>query len=168
MKGLNMPSVQQIKKTNDLTPNQAKLMPRLLKYTAIALALVLLFRHFFVPETGEISHDMWGQKDSDFYSAVVGKKKIVWFGADCPVSAARRKAINEALKRTGLDKFYEQKAFLQNSLMTKCSNHDCLDVFLIENCSENYCIIIPSQRKYIKIGYNSLSLISDLEKMKNW
>lgn len=163
-----MPSVQQIKKTNDLTPNQAKLLPRLLKYTAIALMLVLVFRHFFVPETGEISHDMWGQKDSDFYSAVVGKKKIVWFGADCPVSAARQKALNNALKKTGLAEFYEQKAFLQNSLSVKCSSQDCLDIFLIENCSENYCIIIPSQRKYIKIGYNSLSLISDLEKMKNW
>ena len=72
------------------------------------------------------------------------------------------------LKKTGLNKFYEQKAFLQNSLRVKCTNEKCLDIFLIENCSENYCIIIQSQRKYIKIGYNSLSLISDLEKMKNW
>ena len=71
------------------------------------------------------------------------------------------------LKKTGLNKFYEQKAFLQNSLRVKCTNEKCLDIFLIENCSENYCIMIPSQRKYIKIDYDSISIISNLDKMKN-
>lgn len=161
-----MPSVHQIK-TKDLDANKTKILPRLLKYIAVSIAIILLIRHFFVPDIKYTSDDIWQQKDSDFYSSVTGKKKIVWFGADCPISAARKKAINKMLEKTGLNKFYEQKAFLQNSLRVKCTNEKCLDIFLIENCSENYCIMIPSQRKYIKIDYDSISIISNLDKMKD-
>ena len=166
-----MPSVQQIKKPiedNRFQPRKKKLST-LAKIMLYISAFCALFYHFGVTKMEKMPENVAENAltKSPFDYLMRGDKKIVWFGADCPVSAAKKKRINKLLKARGLDKFYEHKAFLQNSYFSSCQGNNCLDVFLIENCSESYCILIPSQNKFIKVDFNKGDLLEILDKYKN-
>ncbi len=165
-----MPSVQQIKKPITVTQNPPrKKLNAFAKAMAGVAVLCGMFYHFGVTKMEKIPENIAENalEQSPFDYLLKGGKKIVWFGADCSLSAARKDAVDKLLKARGLNKFYEQKAFLQNSYSSSCSNRNCLDVFLIENCSENYCILIPSQNKFIKVDFEKGSLFTTLDKFKN-
>lgn len=167
-----MPSVHQIKNTGQPINNKVQ-KPRsykLLKYLLLVIAAGAAFRYFFAPNIQDIPQGVYDQtaKDSPFYSVITGGKKIVWFGADCPVSKMRQQAVDNLLKMAKLEDVYEQRAFLQNSMSSSCYGQDCVDSLLVENCSDSYCLIVPSHHKFVRVDFKSRNLLKILQKVQSW
>ncbi len=165
-----MPAISQIKNTTNSNVATSKYSSKkFIKYFIIALIAIGLFRHFFILKIENIPHEVYENtdKDNQFYKLLTGNKKIVWFGADCPVSASRKKNIDKMINILNLDKIYKQHAFLQNSFSVQCNSKYCADIFFVENCGDNFCIVIPSHRKFIKIK-DEYKLLKTLPKFKDW
>jgi hypothetical protein len=75
-------------------------------------------------------------------------KKIIWFGADCPMSRQKKAAIDLLLKMTQYNTYYEHRPFLQNSLSVEPS--DIFGDFILQNCADGICLILPQSRKIVK------------------
>lgn len=167
-----MPSVNQIKNTGQ--PIDVKVQKtwqyKLLKYLIWVFIAGVVFRYFFAPKIEDISEGVYKKTTADnpFYSVITGGKKIVWFGADCPVSRQRQTIIDMLLENAGLDTVYEHRAFLQNSMSSSCFGRDCVDKLLVENCSGNLCIVVPSQHKFIKVDFDDANLGKILRKVESW
>lgn len=165
-----MPPISQIKNTiNSNVSNRKNSSKKFIKYLVIAAIVIGIFRYFVFTKIENIPNEVYENtsKDNQFYTLLTGNKKIVWFGADCPISASRKKFIDTILNILNLDKIYKQQAFLQNSFSVQCKNKYCADAFFIENCGNNFCIVIPSRRKFIKIK-DEKKLLKTLQKVKDW
>lgn len=166
-----MPSVNQIKKTK-VEPNNVKkpVLPRIIKYMVLVLVGVAVFRYFFALKIVDIPQAVYDSTTPEnlFYSIIHGQRKIVWFGADCPISAHRKKIIDKRLKLAGVDKSYEHIPFLVNSYNTSCSGEGCVDIFLIENCGGNFCVVFPNRRKIVKFDFDDVRFIRKLQDMRKW
>ncbi len=188
-----MPSVNQIKKTK-VEPNNVKkpVLPRIIKYIVLVLVGVAVFRYFFALKIVDIPQAVYDSTtpenqfysmkivdipqavydsttpENQFYSIIHGQRKIVWFGADCPISAHRKKIIDKRLKLAGVDKSYEHIPFLVNSYNTSCSGEGCVDIFLIENCGGNFCVVFPNRRKIVKFDFDDVRFIRKLQDMRKW
>lgn len=167
-----MPSVNQIKNTGQVREIKAQKLGQYkwLKYLILAFIAGALFRYFFVPKIEDIPQEVYNKTtaDSQFYSVIHGRKKIVWFGADCQASKQRQIIIDILLENSGLNSVYEHRAFLQNSMRWSCYGKDCVDELLIENCSGNLCIVVPSQHKFIKVDFDDVNFIKILRKVESW
>ena len=167
-----MPSVHQIKNTSQ--PIDVKVQKpwqyKLLKYLILVFIAGVAFRYFFAPKIEDISEGVYKKTtaESPFYSVITGGKKIVWFGADCPVSKMRQQAVDNLLKMANLEDVYEQRAFLQNSMSSSCYGKDCVDSMLVENCSDSYCLIVPSHHKFVRVDFKSRNLLKILQKVQSW
>ena len=95
-------------------------------------------------------------------------KKVIWFGADCPVSVRKKEIINVLMKETKLDQYYVHKPFfLQSFHDVKIS--DTMEGFIMRNCPSGYCIVDPTLRKIVRT--DDKHLIRDMLKYldnTNW
>ncbi len=115
-----------------------------------------------IPE--EISSNI--AKDAPHYRYLRGKKKIVWFGSDCPIGKQRVKMIDILLETDNLKQEYENLPTLVKRLKV---TDDTLKYF-VENCNENFCITMPETKQMILISANTSpkKLHKLLVKFQNW
>jgi len=161
-----MPSLYQIRSANDYTPEKKSILSNGYLHFALFLAIVAAGYYYYIqPKFYHIPEQIFANHDNVKFLQLFGtpSKKIVWFGADCPVSATRRDVINIALNQMKLDKLYEQRPFLQDRLTINCK--DCLDSYIMDKCHKNICIILPATHKIIKT--DEKRLLSTLQKYKN-
>lgn len=163
-----MPSLQQVKDKQIRNPNApASKSPlrTLVKYVIILTIVVIAILHYTKPKIATLPEELYAaQTESKFKELfATPQKKIVWFGADCPVSRHRQAVIDARIKFDKLEGTYLQKAYLQNSLLISC--FECLDMFVMEKCN-GMCIILPESRKIIETS--DKKLVEDLQKYKNF
>ena len=88
-----MPPISQIKNTiNSNVSNRKNSSKKFIKYLVIAAIVIGIFRYFVFTKIENIPNEVYENtsKDNQFYTLLTGNKKIVWFGADCPISASRK------------------------------------------------------------------------------
>ena len=163
-----MPSLQQVKDKqlrDSNAPAPKNPLRTLVKYVIIFTIAAVVILHYTKPKIATLPEELYtAQTESKFKELfTTPQKKIVWFGADCPVSRHRQAAIDARLKFDKLEGIYLQKAYLQNSLFISC--FECLDMFVMEKCN-GICIILPESRKIIETSEKKL--VDDLQKYKNF
>lgn len=163
-----MPTLEQIKQRSLQMPSKPKSSnsKKILKIiVGIALAW-FTYTHFVPKKLVNIPEGAYAQSHfKELFDTPY--KKVVWLGADCPVSKYRKNAINAMMKQTQLNRYYQHRPFLQYSL--SIDGNDKIGHFIIHNCSANICIINPPLGKIIKT--NEKKLVSDLNKYiidENW
>ncbi len=162
-----MPSVNQIKSDTTYNPQivaRKKQRRNMFFLLVTGVAGWLLYNTYANIYT--ISDEIFATRNEGKFKELFATpyKKIIWFGADCPVSAQRKHIIDTLLKSTGLDKYYVHHPYLQNSLSVQCPTKECMDLLIMNKCSSDACIIIPAKQKIIKIPYKNM--IGKLEKYK--
>ena len=163
-----MPSLNQFKTAQVRDPNAPKPqkpLQKFMKVTIISAIVVGAILYYIKPKIATLPEELYtAQTESKFTELFATPiKKIVWFGADCPVSKHRQALIDARLKFDKLQGIYLQKAYLQNSLFISC--FECLDMFVMENCN-GMCIILPESRRIIQT--TEKKLVRDLQKYKNF
>lgn len=164
-----MPSINQMKSTQNYDPNKpaVKNPKKTFMKAAIAITVVAgIIIHYVKPKIATIPDEMLAAQSESMFQDIFATpvKKILWFGADCPVSARKKQQIDIALRYYKLDKHYQHMPHLQNSFMIHC--FDCLDSFVMEHCASGICIILPNSKKIIQTTEDKL--IKNLEKYKNY
>ena len=170
-----MPSIQQLKKTTENDVNLSYNSYQNKKssssvWNKIFLLILLVgcwlwYKHkaniYVIPDN--IYETIKDGYFKDLYETPY--KKLIWFGADCPVSAKRKEIINNVLKYSKLDKYYVHRPYLQDSLVVNCpgSSTDCVDAQILLRCPE-MCIIVPTSKKIISI--KEKNLLNTLKKFK--
>lgn len=165
-----MPSVQQLNENKTYSPYAKK--PKSAMQTAVRwlvfIAIIIGGCSFYLKANIKVIPDkVYATRSVGKFSELfsTSAKKIVWFGANCPLSAKQKNNIFALLKRQKLDGYYEQYAYLQNSLSVRCKDSYCMDKFIMDNCANEVCIVVPTKKQIIKTKYNKLSRI--LERYKN-
>ena len=167
-----MPTLHQIKSTNDYQGNYNPVNRKNSPYGAIAKfvifsAIVLgAYLYSIKPKVYQIPDNVFIEQEHKrfLYLFSTPIKKVIWFGADCPVSHQKMDMVDYAIRSAKLDDVYEQRAFLQNRLMINCK--DCLDTFIMDKCSKGYCIVVPAKHQIIKV--KNKKLLEYLKKYKNY
>ena len=163
-----MPSLKQIQKSQLRDPNAPVYQTPLKRFMKVVVMLTVVgaaILYYIRPKIFTLPEEFYtAQTESKFRElfATPGKK-VVWFGADCPISQQRQKIVDAGLNFSGLNAFYIHYPYLQNSLFISC--YDCLDSFVMEHCSGGFCIILPESRRVIQT--TDEKLFKDLEKYKN-
>ena len=166
-----MPSLYQIKSDQDYKydyaqSNKSSPLATFAKF-AVAIAIGIGgYLYYIQPKVIHIPEKVIVHHESNRFIELLATpvKKIIWFGADCPYSAQRKNIINMILKHTKLDGNYEQRPFLQDRLIVRCT--ECLDEFLLKNCNDGVCIIVPSKHEVIKTTEERL--VKNLIKYANY
>lgn len=168
-----MPSLHQIKSDMNYTgkdgynpvDKKSPLVTIVQIMTVVAIGLGW-YAYSIRPKIYNIPTEIMTAQNSDKFLNLfaTNSKKIIWFGADCPISAQRKSIIDSVMKFAKLDGFYEHRPFLQNSLRIHCQN--CLDSYIMENCNDGICIIIPARHQIIKT--DEKRLIKNLQKYANY
>ena len=119
-----MPSLQQINTAQPSeTPKQPKnaALKKYLKIIAGVAAIWLGYTYFTGAKVMTIPDDAYAMRDKSMFKELFESpyKKIIWFGADCPISRQKSSIINTVLQVTQLNKFYVHRPFLQNSLFVQ-------------------------------------------------
>ena len=159
-----MPALKQINK--EQSSKKFKISRRLiLKIVFLILVALGVFLYKNMPSISVIPEKIYATRSDGYFKTLFDTpiKKVIWFGADCAQNIQKRVNINRSLKYMQLDNDYKQKAFLQNSLLVNCQN--CMDSYIMDNCADDYCIIVPESRRIIKV--KSDDLFRDLERYKN-
>lgn len=99
---------------------------------------------------------------SPYYKLLYGKKKITWFGPNCPQGQAVKTTIDLFIEKQQLNEDYAHYPFLVKSIITK----DETERYFIEHCGNKFCITIPDTQKII-IVENYEKLFPTLKKFKN-
>ncbi|MCM1323631.1 MAG: hypothetical protein NC218_05675 [Acetobacter sp.] len=86
-------------------------------------------------------------KSSNHYDFINGQKKIIWYGADCPISQSRKKMIDKILDATSLGQSYKH----QPQLASQFTVTKPIERFFIKNCGNNTCVTLPEQQQLIII-----------------
>ncbi len=164
-----MPSLQQINTTQPSEmPKQPKnaALKKYLKIIAGVAAIWLGYTYFTGAKVMTIPDDAYAMRDKSMFKELFESpyKKIIWFGADCPISRQKSSIINTVLQVTQLNKFYVHRPFLQNSLFVQPT--DLLGAYIMKNCSGHICIIVPASHKVIQTKEKYLG--RDLSKYKNY
>ena len=112
-----MPTLEQIKQRSLQMPSKPKSSnsKKILKIiVGIALAW-FTYTHFVPKKLVNIPEGAYAQSHfKELFDTPY--KKVVWLGADCPVSKYRKNAINAMMKQTQLNRYYQHRPFLQYSL----------------------------------------------------
>lgn len=155
-----MPSIQQLKKRNDSDENYSYNQvanKKSNKSTFIKiLVVILLFGGWILYRDKDdiytIPENIYETRNDGYFKDLFATpyKKLIWIGADCPVSAKRKEMIDKLLEATQLNKYYIHHPYLQNRLSIKCNGPDCVDIQIMQRCEE-VCIIIPTSRQIISI-----------------
>ncbi len=166
-----MPSLQQFgivqAETIKKSRIESKKPKKLLKMILLILLVVCGYVYYNQADTYVIPEEIYATRNNSMFKELFDTpyKKIIWFGANCPISAQRKKIIDLGLKYRKLDKHYIHRPFLQNSLNISCATEDCLDIFVMDKCGAGLCIIVPNEHKIIHTTYEHLA--RDMEKFKN-
>ena len=166
-----MPSIQQINPNTATSSEKKKRKNKIFRVLKVCLFFSLIIGWYLyrdMPKVIKIPDNTWETRGSGKFSNLFEDqyKKIIWFGADCPVSAKKKKMLDTAIKYRGLDAYYFHRPYLQGSIYVKCETDECMDMFILKHCSEGACIIIPRIKRIINTKYENL--FRDAEKYKNF
>ncbi|HCU58757.1 MAG TPA: hypothetical protein DIC64_02115 [Alphaproteobacteria bacterium] len=163
-----MPTLEQIKQRALQTPKKQK--PKALKkFILIILGAAFvwfIYTHFIATKFLNIPDNAYTKS---YFKELFDTpyKKVVWLGADCPVSKRKKDIINKLMKETALNKYYQHRPFLQNSLYIEPT--DKLGHLIVQNCSSSICLINPLTGKIAQT--TEPKLIQDMMKYlsdENW
>ncbi len=166
-----MPSIQQINPNKTAVAEKKKRKSKFFAAIKVVLFFSLIIGWYLyrdMPKVIKIPDNTWETRNSGKFSNLFEDqyKKIIWFGADCPVSARKKKTFDDAIKFRGLDSYYFHRPYLQSSMYVQCETDECMDMFILKHCSEGACLIMPRHKKIIKTKYENL--FRDAEKYKNF
>lgn len=140
-----------------------------IKIGLLIIASFIALRLIFPPKIISIPDEVYAQlkPENPYYAHLTtGTKNIVWFGADCPISAMQKTAINMFITQNNLQQNYNHMPSLQNSIYFDCTDKNCPEIYLARNCSGSICIIFPLSHKILKT--NKKELFKTLLKAKDW
>ncbi len=113
--------------------------------------------------------------NDNFYDVInpsCEKKHIFWAYADCPIGRKLKSDIDSILEINNLSSYYIHDGNLMSGeMLVTCNNQtmECVEPYLYDNCSDNVCIIKPSNKELIKIPNTDVSAIEKkLLQIKNW
>ncbi|MBO6281296.1 MAG: hypothetical protein J6N49_02060 [Alphaproteobacteria bacterium] len=162
-----MPSLQQINTAQSSeTPKQSKkaVLKKYLKIIAGIAIVWLGYTYFTAAKVISIPDDAYSMRDKSMFKDLFSDqyKKVIWFGANCPVSRQRKKIFDMVMTAAKLNNYYIHRPFLQNK--TYVAPGDILGHFVMQNCFASVCIIVPSSHKIIQT--TEKHLLRDLNKYK--
>lgn len=104
-------------------------------------------------------------KEKPYYDNLLqNEKKIFWVGAtNCPIAKERKYYINKIINALSYEGFYTQVPLLISSLSTANS----AEIFFLNNCGNNICIVIPQRQIILKIKRDK-DIVKILKKVKDW
>lgn len=104
-------------------------------------------------------------KEKPYYDNLLqNEKKIFWVGAtNCPIAKKRKYYINKIINALSYEEFYTQVPLLISSLSTANS----AEIFFLNNCGNNICIVIPQRQIILKIKREK-DIVKILKKVKDW
>ena len=147
-----MSSVEEI---NSQRAHRTRMKPKpsaLKKYLKILVGAAVAWKaydYFTSTKIISIPNNIFASDDKSRFEELFSspQKKIVWFGADCPLSRNKKKIIDITIQKQELGDHYKHQPFLQNSLAI--DPNDQVGHYLVQNCSSNICIILPSSHQII-------------------
>lgn len=152
-----MPSIKQLKEINEnYSYNQvATKKTNKSTFTKILVVILLFVGWIWYHNKDDIytiPENIYETRNDGYFKDLFATpyKKLMWQGADCPVSAKRKEMIDKLLEVTQLNKYYIHRPYLQNRLSIKCNGPDCVDIQIMQRCEE-VCIIVPTSRQIISI-----------------
>ncbi len=162
-----MPSLQQIKPKQSSQTSIKSKNSNIKKYLKIAVGIViagLAYMYYVSAKVINISDDVYAMHEESHFKELFNDpyKKVIWFGANCPVSQYKKNVIDAVMKRAEFDKYYIHHPFLQDSLLIKPA--DKLGFLIMDKCSGYICIIVPSSHKIIQT--TEKHLMRDLAKYR--
>ena len=154
-----MPSIQQINQQQSskfLTKKHLSVLKTSFKIVVGIIIAWLAYNHYTAAKIITIPNDAYTLRNESHFKDLFASpyKKIIWFGADCPISQQKKKIIDIIIKEKQLDKYYIHHPFLQNSL--RIDPNDKIGHFIMQNCSGFVCIIVPSARTIIQTSEEHL------------
>ena len=122
---------------------------RCLKIIAGIVIVGLAYVIYTLPHVEQIPDEAYKSLDKSKFADLLATphKKLVWFGADRPVSKEKKSIITLTIYLSHFNKYYEHKPFLQNSLYV--APDDIFGQFIMKNCANKMCIVIPGSRKVV-------------------
>lgn len=167
-----MPTIQEIsrKRTNEKSHQENLSDIKYYLKIVILLSLVIFVCVYFIPaKVVNIPDNVYEAAGKSYFKELfeTPHKKVIWFGADCPVSKRKKDLIDMLMNKSELDKYYEHRPFLQNYLDIQYT--DTTGRFIMQMCPSGYCIIDPSLRKLART--DDKRLIPDMFKYldnTNW
>lgn len=153
---------KKVAKKDETPPRQQK--KKILLITLSFILFIFIENIFSSYKTDKIPEEIYTNtpETSDYNDFIYGKKKIIWYGTNCPISQARKNMIDKTLEETSLDDIYEHRPQLINQFIAT----QLIEKFFIENCANNICITLPEQQQLIIIKDNK-KLFKILEKFKD-
>ena len=105
-----------------------------------------------------------GDKFYEILSHKQSTKYIFWAASDSPENQKIDRDINSLLEMNDLTKNYERVGkLMKGGFSISCYNQtmQCVEPYLYDNCSDNICIINPSNHEIVKVPNSNQS---ELEK----
>lgn len=149
-----MPSIYQLRTRQQAARKSAQSKhSAFTKWLGLVVVLVgtyLIYGHSTETKITKIPDDIYATSSKSFFGDLFASsyKKVIWFGADCPLSHSTKKNIDLTIKQNQLDKYYVHRPFLQSSLHMNPT--DKLGSFIMENCGDCVCIIVPADHTIIQ------------------
>ena len=128
----------------------------------IIIACAITAYVYYTSKVVKIPDDVYATRENSYFKDLFSTpyRKVIWFGANCPMSKLRKDIIDKMMKNYQLDKYYLHQPFLQDSLMIQPG--DELGYFILKNCNRNICIVAPEFHKVIQT--DEKHLLRDLNK----
>ena len=117
-----MPTIQEIAQkrggTVTIKYNYSNLKTNL-KVIFLLLLVVFVCVYFIPAKVVNIPDNVYEAAGKSYFKELfeTPHKKVIWFGADCPVSKRKKDLIDMLMNKSELDKYYEHRPFLQNYLL---------------------------------------------------
>ena len=151
-----MPSIQQINQQQTprlLTKKNISVLKTSIKIVVGIVVAWLVYTHYTAAKIINIPNDAYTTRNESHFKDLFASpyKKIIWFGADCPISQQKKKIIDIIINKKQLDKYYIHHPFLQNFL--RIAPNDKLGHFIMQNCSGFVCIVVPLCKQPRNIWY---------------